>query len=188
MRTWSYGLAYASNLLAFHREGGDAVFMCFNTLANKMGQSTLETPLESAPIFTAAGHVAALMAKSPAAWPLKMSSGYNAHQQDTLQVQVALDRSGKNLVVYLLNRGPRGGTVYLNTSALETFLGKLDLVRLSATDGLIVETVKEQGNISKLVIESFSDYSEEVEFSLPPFSFSQAVLSRTSLSVPPIRN
>lgn len=147
MRTWGYALSLASNILAFQREGGTAKFLCFNNLANTMGQSCIETPKEGA-ILTGPGYVFELMSRSPAAWLLEIER-YQAVRTDTVQVQTAWDAKRENLVIHMLNRGPTDARFEFDLSALGRIFTGGEQVCLSAADTLTVETAKSLGNIHR---------------------------------------
>lgn len=174
-RTWTYALTLASNLMAFQRCGGLARFMCFNNLANTAGQSCVEFAKEQV-VLTPPGYVLELVSRSEAAWPMKLV-GYEPGWRKTVQVQAAWDRTRTKLVVYLLNRGPRSGTVTLDLTALDRLFGRQTVFCLYAADALTEEIVKSHGNIHRVdrVLES-ADLGEVLELEMPKFSFTEVVL------------
>ncbi|MCK5641847.1 MAG: hypothetical protein KAJ19_13675, partial [Gammaproteobacteria bacterium] len=174
MRTWTYALTLASNLMAFQRCGSDARFMCFNNLANTMGQSCIETPKEDV-ILTGNGYILELLSRSEAAWPLVIDA-YEAAQTDIIQVQAAWNAKRDKVAVYLLNRGPADGQVTLDVAALGRGFTTMTRSRLWAGDALTQETVKRQGNVKKLKDVKTLDAAPSIDVALPRFSFTEIVL------------
>lgn len=111
MSRWRTGLVVLANMMSWQRRGGDVAWVNFNNLSNTHAQSAIETPKESA-YQTACGVAMAAMARSPAAWPLRIE-GYAAKVADEFQAQAAWDKERKRLVLYLLNRtGERREVVF----------------------------------------------------------------------------
>jgi hypothetical protein len=174
-RCWSYALCLGANLLAYHRCGGDARFMCFNNLANTMSQSCIETPKDRDTILTGPGYVFELMSRTEAAWPLVLE-GYAAGQADTIIAQAAWDKDRRKLVLHLLNRGPAAGRVRFDLSALGRVFSQRTTHRLWAESGMTVETVKSRGNVHREDSTVRAETRDGVELELPPFSLIETVL------------
>ncbi len=111
MSRWRTGLVVLANMMSWQRRGGDVAWVNFNNLSNTHAQSAIETPKESA-FLTACGVALAAIARSPAAWPLRIA-GYEAKVADEFQAQAAWDLHRNRLVLYVLNRtGERRDVVF----------------------------------------------------------------------------
>lgn len=111
MSRWRTGMLVLANMMSWQRRGGDVAWVNFNNLSNTHAQSAMETPKETA-FLTACGLAMAAMARSPAAWPLRLE-GYRAKVADEFQVQAAWDLARRRLVLYVLNRtGERRDVVF----------------------------------------------------------------------------
>ena len=117
MSRWRMGMVVLANMMSWQRHGGDVGWVNFNNLANTHAQSAIETPKETA-YLTACGVALRAIARSPAAWPLRIA-GYETRVADELQVQAAWDAARKRLVLYVLNRSAEPREVVFDLSALE---------------------------------------------------------------------
>ncbi len=173
-RCWSYALTLASNLMKFQRYGSDARFLCFNNLANTMGQSCIETPKDKA-ILTPPGYVFELFSRSEAAWPLKIED-FEPDMLKPVQIQAAYNKKMDKMILYLLNRGAENGVISVDLSAIRRDFELISEKKLQAESGLTIETVKKQGNIHRSDMTRKFDMGRKIDFKLPGFTFIEVVL------------
>lgn len=116
MTRWTMGLEVFKDMMSWQRRGGEVAWINFNNLSNTHGQSAVETPKEGT-FLTACGVALAMIAHSPAAWPLRLE-GYDGNAHDDFQVQAAWDRERKRLVLYVLNATAEARDTGFDLSAL----------------------------------------------------------------------
>ncbi len=177
-RTWIYALNLVSNLMMDQRYGGEVRFMCFNNLANTSGQSCIETPKEQV-VLPFCGLIYERMSRSEAAWPLEIE-GYTPTSRKPIEIQAAWDLNREKLVVYLLNRCHEDTAVSLDLSGLGRDFTSALSVRMSARDGVVMETVKSQGNLRRESEYLAIQPQQPNTFRIPAFSFTELVIRQAA--------
>ena len=173
-RAWLYALTMAGNLLHYQRYGDLARFMCFNNLCNTSGQSCIEASKEET-ILTCAGILMAHMARTKAAWPLRVE-GYEPDSLKSIELQVSWDRNRESLVIHLVNKCDEPTPVTLDLSHLGRRFTSYCCTRLSAADGAVQETIRSHGHIREETHCGSLSSDVPCTFDAPAFSFSEIVL------------
>ena len=173
-RAWLYALTMAGNLLHYQRYGDLARFMCFNNLCNTSGQSCIEVS-KGETILTCAGILMAHMARTKAAWPLRVE-GYEPDSLKSIELQVSWDRNRESLVIHLVNKCDEPTPVTLDLSHLGRRFTSYCCTRLSAADGAVQETIRSHGHIREETHCGSLSSDVPCTFDAPAFSFSEIVL------------
>ncbi|MFB3826772.1 MAG: hypothetical protein ACE15B_08380 [Bryobacteraceae bacterium] len=165
MARWRTGLLVLANMMSWQRRGGEVAWVNFNNLSNTHAQSAIETPKERA-YLTACGMAMAAVARSPAAWPLRIE-GYEAKVADRFQAQAAWDMERKRLVLYVLNRTDERREAAFNLAALGRGFRRAEVESLSAASGEEKEPRRSR---------SASKVQGEYRIAVGPWSFTEIVL------------
>jgi alpha-L-arabinofuranosidase len=136
-------LTVLANMMSWQRRGGDVAWVNFNNLSNTHAQSAIETPRESV-FLTACGVAMATIARSPAAWPVRIA-GYAAKVDDEFQVQAAWDLDRRRLILYILNRTGEKRDVVFDLMDLGRTFGQATL-STSAGDSLRARNTPDDPN------------------------------------------
>jgi alpha-L-arabinofuranosidase len=175
MSRWRTGLVVLANMMSWQRRGGDVAWVNFNNLANTHAQSAVETPKESA-FLTACGVAMSAIARSPAAWPLRIA-GYEPRVADDFQVQAAWDADRKRLVLFALNRtGEPRGAVFGLSALGRTFRRASASVALAA--GAEARNTPEDPVVVRREVGAPSAVIVRGEYSVvaAPWSFTEIIL------------
>jgi alpha-L-arabinofuranosidase len=130
MSRWRTGMVVIANMLSWQRRGGDVAWVNFNNLSNTHAQSAMETPREGV-YLTSCGVAMAAVARTPAAWPLRIE-GYEPKVADDFQVQAAYDRDRKRLALHILNRTGAAREAVFDLSALNRRIRRASTSTVSA--------------------------------------------------------
>ncbi len=176
-RTWLYALTMAGNLLHYQRYGSLVQFMCFNNLCNTAGQSCIEVS-KTETILSAAGIMLSQMARTQAAWPLRIE-GYEADSLKSIEVQAAWNEDRSRIVINLVNKCDEATPITLALSGLG-LSGTVPVQRISlwAEDGDAQETILHHGSIKRACVYGTLNVDEPCSFMAPAFSFSEIVIGR----------
>lgn len=180
-RTWIYALTMAGNLLHYERYGGLVQFMCFNNLCNTSGQSCIEVSKQES-ILTASGLLLKWMSQTAAAWPLKID-GYDADSLKSVEIQASWNLDRTELVLDFVNKCDQDTRVTLNVTGLGRSFSRFRMLRLSADDGDIQETIHSHGNIREEVRYGSIRLEDIQTFEIPAFSFTETILSSNTTKV-----
>ncbi len=139
---WTYALDAAATLMMWQRHGDVVDFVNFNNLANTHSQSAIETAKEGGYV-TAAGMMLHRFAVTRAYRTLKLEN-YHPERDDAVSVQLSADRTGKALVLNVLNRSSDDGEVVIDLGPFSAADGKYGGVILSAPEMLSMNTLTDR--------------------------------------------
>ncbi|MGD8452800.1 MAG: alpha-L-arabinofuranosidase C-terminal domain-containing protein [Phycisphaerae bacterium] len=171
-RCWYSALNVAKTLLTFQRLGGDFAFGNFNNFANTWGQNTIEC-LKDAAYPSPAGHVFALLSRSPAARALKIEIDGPA---ENVIVQTAWDESRLKLCLVVLNYTAADVPLSFDLKPLGCTFQTCEMSVLRA-DSLTAYNTRARPRVVERT-DSSSPLPEPTTFSttVPPFALLHAVL------------
>lgn len=139
---WSYALDAAATMMMWQRYGQEIDFINFNNLANTHAQSVIETPKEGA-YPTAAGMMMRQFSRT-AAYRTVQIEDYHPRRDDSVQVQLSIDRTGDALILNILNRGEEDGELELDLSAFTIADGTVEGNGLIGDSLLSMNTLHER--------------------------------------------
>ncbi len=173
--TWFYAMKALKDYMVYQRMGGDVDTVVFNDLANAHNQSLINTPKEGV-FLSASGVAMSVMAKSPAAWPLRFD-GYEAGSADDFQVSASWDKSKSRLVLYLFNRTASKRSATFDYERLDRGFEKAEVTAVWSATPLDKNTMSTPLNVrheTRLEPKTKRDRLHTVV--AEPWSFVQAVL------------